>query len=77
MLSMGTESNSRLPNQIASMGPWNFWASPYGIGLPTEDADAIARGKALPEQMDRAMKLGEFAKSALICAQHNQPRRPS
>jgi hypothetical protein len=77
MLFMGTESKSRLPTPIASMGPWDFWASPYGLGLPIEDADAIARGKALPEQMDRAMKMGEFAKHALISAPHNEPRRPS
>jgi hypothetical protein len=77
MLCMGTESNSRLPTPIANMGPWDFWASPYAIGLSVEDADALAQGKALPEQIDRAQILGGFAKHALMAAPHNEPVRPS
>ena len=74
---MASESPSRLPVPIAKMAPWDFWASPYTIGLSTDDAEAIERGNPLPDQIDRAQKLCEFARRALMIAPHNEPRRAS
>lgn len=68
---MVTETNqnrTRLPTTIAEMGPWHFWADPYSVGLSPEDAAAIVDGSALPDQLDRCMKLSQAAMNALVTA---------
>lgn len=66
-MTRGTEST------ISTMGAWDFWARPYGIGLSAEDAAALKEGTASPEQLERAEIHAMSAKHALIGAEAGQP----
>lgn len=65
-------ADSMPPKPISQMATWDFWASPFALGLSREDAEAIARGDPMPEQIDRMMRQGDIAKNALISATVNQ-----
>lgn len=69
MRGMGLVTDKR----IADMGAWEFLASPYSVGLSTEDAAAVDAGSPLPDQIDRMMKLGELARRVLIGMPANAP----
>lgn len=56
------------------MGPWDFWASPFGVGLPADVALAIQNGTATEEQQSRAKQATVVARHALIGATFNAPQ---
>lgn len=68
---------SNVRPQIAQLGPWDFWAAPGAIGLSDEDEAAIKDGTATQQQQDRALMCLMAARTALICADGVQIRKPS
>lgn len=71
-MSKNIESCGQLPVPIAEMVPWSFWASPRGLGLSSEDAEAITNGTANYDQEQRARQVASAACHALIMAPFNQ-----
>lgn len=67
-----------LNSSIGLMAAWDFWATPYGIGLVGDDAEAIRNGTADEAQQARARICLMAAKNALITAEVGIPfSRPS
>ena len=63
---MGQPGSSNFNTTIAEMGAYDFWASPYGIGLDREDADAINAKTATPAQLERAGVAVRRAQESLV-----------
>lgn len=68
-MSMARDTESK----ISTMGAWDFWARPYGIGLSDEDAAALKDGTANQDQLARAEFHAISAKNALIGAEAGHP----
>ena len=66
-----------LNKTIAELSPWDFLAQASSIGLEPDDLIAIESGNALPDQINRMKELCECARSNLITAEVNEPRRSS
>lgn len=72
---MTVHRGNRLPQLIAEMGPWAFWARPDAIGLDPACVEALLDGTATEAQQAEARRAGEAAKMTLLSASGVYPER--
>ncbi len=61
---------------ISAMPAWEFWATPFSVGLSDEDAEMVAHGdpnQTSPEQLKRIQSAGYAARDKLRNAEYGTP----
>lgn len=72
-MSIDRESSQGPAITIRGMGPWQFWARTWALGLSDEDAQALKDGTADAAQRTRAEAHFMMARNALIGADVGVP----